>query len=154
MEIRKAKKEDARKISVLKRKTIREINSKDYPKGVIDIMLKKNNLQNILKRIAKKDVFCGFSNNILVGTVTIEGNEIQGLAIKSSEVNKGYGKNLVEFIENYAIKKGMKKIMIYPSLTAQNFYKKLGYKKTGKTSTWKFKDKVLESNVPIMEKQL
>ena len=57
-------------------------------------------------------------------------------------------------MENYAKKKGIKKLIVYPSLTAQNFYEKLGFKKSGKASTWKFKDKILELNVPEMEKKL
>ncbi|MDA3836364.1 MAG: GNAT family N-acetyltransferase [Nanoarchaeota archaeon] len=154
MKIRKAKKEDARRISLLKRKTIREINIKDYSEQSISIMLEKNSLQNILNRIDNKNVFCGFVNDVLVGTIALSGNNIQSLAVKYSQVGKGYGETLVEFIENYARRKGVIKLIIYPSLTAREFYKKLGYNRTGKTSTWKFGDKILESSVPIMEKKL
>ncbi|MFA5953292.1 MAG: GNAT family N-acetyltransferase [Candidatus Pacearchaeota archaeon] len=154
IELKKARKEDARKIYWLKREALIKINSKDYSKKVINLLLEKNSLNEISKKIKEDVIFCLFKNNLLIGTISITSNKIHGLAIRPSHINKGYGKYLINFIEKYAKKKNIKKLIIYPSLTAQKFYEKLGYKKSGKTSTWKYKNKILELNVPIMEKKL
>lgn len=154
IKIRKATLKDAKKIYLLKREAILKINSKDYPKQTIKVLLEKNSLKNIAQKIKQQPVFCLWKDKSLIGTISINKNIISGLAVRPSQAKKGNGKKLMEFIENYAKKKGIKKLMLYPSTTAQKFYEKLGYKKTGKTSTWKFKDKILELNVPEMEKTL
>ena len=56
MKIRRAKKEDAEKISSLIQKTIIDINSKYYSKEIIDLALGKNNLSKINKKM--KEMFC------------------------------------------------------------------------------------------------
>jgi histone acetyltransferase (RNA polymerase elongator complex component) len=154
MKIIKAKKEDITKISFLRKKTIKEINSKDYPIHVIKIWLEKNNPKNILISMKKENMFCLWNNKELLGTISLKDNKIGGLSVKYSKLKKGYGTMLIKFIEDYARKKGIRKLIIYPSLTAQKFYEKLGYKKSGKISIWKFEDKILELNVPEMEKKL
>jgi len=152
--VRKAKKRDIQKISLLKKEAITKINSKDYSKKVINILLEKDNAKEISKKIKEGSIFCLFKNNLLIGTISLSDNRIHGLAIRPSQVNKGYGRYLINFIESYAKKNNIKKLIIYPSLTARRFYEKLGYKKSGQTSIWKFKENILELNVPKMEKTL
>jgi len=154
IKIRKAKIEDAKKISLLKRKTLREINFKDYSKKTINVLIEKNNTKNILKKIKESEIFCLIDSKEIIGTIAIDDNIVHGFFIKYNSIGKGYGKILMNFIENYARKKYMNKLIVYPTITAQKFYEKIGYKKTGETSTWKFDNKVLEENVPIMEKKL
>jgi GNAT superfamily N-acetyltransferase len=68
-----------------------------------------------------------WEDNILVGTVELKNNKIQGLFIKSSEIGKGFGTKLMDFIENYARSKKVKQVRLYSTKFAVDFYKKRGY---------------------------
>ena len=154
MKIRKARKEDTRKIHLLMKKTFEKINSKDYSNEAIKILNEKNSTDKIIKRIQEYNIFCLVENDKILGTIGLKGNIVGGLYIKWDMVGKGYGKKLMEFTENYAKKKGINKLILYPTITSQKFYKKLGYKRTGKNSTWKSKGKVIQLNVPEIYKDL
>jgi predicted N-acetyltransferase YhbS len=139
MKILKAKQSDARKISYLRRNTIKKVNSKDYKKTIINYLVKTSSPKEILKRINNRDMFCIWKNGVLLGTVDLKGNKIGGLYVKSNYIGKGIGKKLMEFIEEYAKKKGIRIVKLYPTITAYNFYVKLGYKRVKKT-IWKTED--------------
>ena len=53
MKIRRATKEDARKICNLKKETFRKINSKDYPRKVAEVYINKQSPEKIIKNIKK-----------------------------------------------------------------------------------------------------
>lgn len=173
MKIRKGSKKDARKISLLRRNAIKKINAQDYSKEIVDLLLKSNDLENTFDKIKKEETFCLWNKELLIGTVSLEKDIVGGLYIKISKMKKGFAKQLMDFIENYAKRKGWKKLRLYPTKTAYIFYKKLGYKRTGKMSCWKilgndlyrdgysYKDRAIlwkiknkEIKVPEMEKQL
>jgi putative acetyltransferase len=137
MKIRKATKKDARKICNIKKETFRRINSKDYPKKVVEEYIKKQFPNKIVRNMKKGDYFVLVDKDKLLGSVQLyDKNVIGSLYIKYSEVGKGYGTKLMNFIENYAKKKGIKKLVLYPTITAKSFYKKLGYKESAKKHTW------------------
>ena len=127
MIIKKARKKDARKISILRRKTLRELNKNDYPKIFIQFLINENSTQGTLNKMKDKDMFCAWEGNILLGTIDLAGDKIAGLFIKSSEIGKGVGAKLMDFIENYARSKNIKQVRLYSTKSAINFYKKRGY---------------------------
>ena len=153
IKIRKAKKEDVRKISLLRRKTINKINSKYYPENMIKILVEKNNLKNTFVRIKEEEIFCLLKNKELLGTISFKKNKISGLYIKPKNIGKGYGKMLMKFIEKYAKEKRIKKLILYPTKNAEKFYLKLGYKKSGKISRWDIGNNK-KLNIPEMYKKL
>ncbi len=128
MEIRKATKKDARKISILRRKTLREVNKNDYPQEHLNFLINENSTQGIIKKMDERETFCMWENKILLGTVELKGDKILGLFIKSSEVGKGLGSKLMDFIEDYARSKKIKQVRLYSTKFAFNFYKKRGYR--------------------------
>jgi N-acetylglutamate synthase-like GNAT family acetyltransferase len=127
MRIRKATKKDARKISILRRKTLREINKNDYPEVFIQFLINENSTQGIINKMKDREMFCAWKGNTLLGTIDLAGNKIGGLFIKSSEIGKGLGVQLMDFIENYARSKKIKQVRLYSTKFAFNFYKKRGY---------------------------
>lgn len=151
MKIRKATKEDARKISILRRKTLRKINSKSYPKKIVDILIQKNSGKDIKEKMQKRKMFCAIENEKIIGTIDLEGNKIGGLYVHPDFTGRGIGKKLLEYIENYTRKEGIKKLMLYSTLNAENFYKKYGYKLKKDEIGWK---DVCPVRVPVMEKVL
>ncbi|MBU0978174.1 MAG: GNAT family N-acetyltransferase [Nanoarchaeota archaeon] len=151
MRILKAKISDAKKISTMRKKNIERILSGYYKKEVIQKLLEKNSVKYLKPKIKEREMFCIWENKTLLGTVDLKDNKIGGLFIKHDQINKGYGKELMKFIENHAKKKGVKKVKLYPTKNALQFYKRLGYK-IKSNIYWKT-DK-FKIPVPVMEKKL
>lgn len=151
IEIRRATQEDARKISLLRRKTLKEINKNDYPKIFLDYLINENSTKGIIDKMKKKEIFCAWKENVLIGTVDLERDKIGGLFVKISQLGKGIGTQLMDFIENYARSKGINKVRLYSTIFAVNFYKKRGYALV-KSGYWiigksKFKDRVMRKEL-------
>lgn len=147
MMIRKARPKDAKKISLLRRKTLKERNKNDYPKIFVDFLINNNSPKEINNKMKTRDIFCAWEGNTLVGTADLGGDKIGGLFIKSSEIGKGIGTKLMDFIENYALSKKIKRVRLYSTKFAFNFYKKRGYSLINsgywKLGRFKSKDKVM-----------
>lgn len=151
MIIKKAKPKDAKKISLLRRKTIREINKNDYPKIFIHFLIKENSAVNLIKKIKEEDMFCAWEGTVLLGTIALKGDKIGGLFIKSSEIGKGIGTQLMDFIEKYARSKRIKQVRLYSTKFAFNFYKKRGYRLSPSgywtIGKYKVKDKIMRKKL-------
>jgi N-acetylglutamate synthase-like GNAT family acetyltransferase len=151
MNVIKARYQDIPEISLLRQKAIREINARDYDEKVIDTLLKKNDIFGTTMRYEKGEIFCLVDNNQIIGTIALDGNKITGLYVHPDKNGYGYGKRLVTFIERYAKKKQIQKLILYSSLTAQGFYEKLDYRLI-KKNIWATSE--FEVPVPVMEKTL
>lgn len=127
MKIRKVKLDDAKEISELKKNTIEKIN-KEYNRKQIAVLKKDYSVNNIIKNIEERKMFCLINNNEILGIISLKENRIDGLFIRSDLIRKGFGKKLLSFIENHAKKKGIKKVWLYSTPYALGFYKKLCYK--------------------------
>lgn len=129
---------DSVKMNNLKKKTFEKINSRDYSKKVINEYLSEQSPRKIRKNMETGEYFVLEYNGKLLGMIELyDNNIVGGMYIKHDCVGKGYGKKLMSFIENYAKKKGLKELVLYPTLTARGFYKKIGYKETGNKNYWK-----------------
>lgn len=117
------------------------VNSNDYgiervKKMAEDFTVEK--LQNSLSK--RKKVFVALIDDNVVGTAGIDKSWysddeywILTVFVKSENHGQGIGKKLIEKIEEYATTLPVKKLIIPASITAHEFYYKLGYKyKDGK----------------------
>lgn len=117
------------------------VNSKDYgiekvKKMAEDFTVEK--LQNSLNK--RKKVFVALIDDNVVGTAGIDKSWysddeywILTVFVKPENHGQGIGKKLIEKIEEYATTLPVKKLIIPASITAHEFYYKLGYKyKDGK----------------------
>ena len=117
------------------------VNSNDYgiervKKMAEDFTVEK--LQNSLSK--RKKVFVALIDDNIVGTAGIDKSWysddeywILTVFVKPENHGQGIGKKLIEKIEEYATTLPVKKLIIPASITAHEFYYKLGYKyKDGK----------------------
>ena len=117
------------------------VNSNDYgiervKKMAEDFTVEK--LQNSLNK--RKKVFVALIDDNVVGTAGIDKSWysddeywILTVFVKPENHGQGIGKKLIEKIEEYATTLPVKKLIIPASITAHEFYYKLGYKyKDGK----------------------
>lgn len=130
MKIRRAKKEDISKISKLILNTLDKVNAKDYKKRQLEFEKKCHTIQELKKEFEKKIFFILLIDNKLVGVVNLDlaNGELNRLFLNTKLIGKGFGKKLLIYVEDYAKKKGIKKIILYPTDYALDFYKKAKYK--------------------------
>ncbi len=132
MKIRKAKPSDAKEISRLRIKTLTEVNIRTnpdyYSKKQVKDLIEQNTPKRISKKMKERDMFCITDKSKILGVIDLKKNEIGGLFVRGDYIKQGIGRKLIKFIEDYAKKKGIKKTVLYSSIYAENFYKRLGYK--------------------------
>ena len=105
-----------------------KINSKDYPREVIIILLLSNTPEQALIKVGERVMLVAEVDGKIVGTVslTIDG-EVKNLFVKPSSHANGVGRELLTAIEKEAVKQGFSKLFLYSSVSAQEFYGKTGY---------------------------
>ena len=143
MRIRKFRPDDARKVSYLVRKTLRDVNSLHYSDSVIKSMSEYYSPKGIVERSRGKTIFIAVEGEKIIGTANVDTNLIGAVFIHPDYMNKGIGSKLMDKCEKHAKKHGIKNIMLKASVNAIEFYEKLGYtrgkrnyhKKGGETCT-------------------
>ena len=141
MRIRKFKDSDARSVSYLIRKALVEVNSRYYPKCIIDNLLSINTPAKIIARSKAKEVFVITEKGHVLGTGNLGPTGIGTVFINPRYRKKGLGRKLMLFLEKRARENGLITIELPSSIGAVGFYSKLGYlkirarvsKKYGKT---------------------
>ncbi len=129
MKIRLAKDKDFAAIARFHRQTIYHINSKDYPKKMIDVWSKRSKADRFRRSAGKCKRWVAVQNNKIVGFCDHNFNcELWGLYIHKDFINRGIGSRLLKTAEESLKKSGCKKILIKASITAKDFYKKHGYR--------------------------
>lgn len=81
--------------------------------------------------------FAAFHNNYIVAVVSLFPNgddfQFRKFAVEEHMQGKGLGKQLLTYIEDFAIAEGAKRIWCNARISALGFYGKLGYSQTGET---------------------
>ena len=154
IEIKEYNENYVEQISTLITRNLLEINVKDYGVEKVQEMAKDftvEKLKDALKN--RKKVFVAVKDNEVVGTAGIDVSwynpdeyYILTVFVKPENHGEGIGRLLIKAIEDYAIHSNFKKLIIPASITAHEFYYKLGYR-------YKDNQKVLnEENMYLMEK--
>lgn len=125
--IRKAEQEDLQVITDIVHRTIKNIYPKYYPQGAVEFFLEYHNENAVSQDIADNNVYLIEDNNEIIGTVTINDNEINRLYVFPEYQGKGYGGFLLEYAEKIVLK-NYTEIILYSSLPAKVMYLKRGYK--------------------------
>ena len=131
MRIRRARESDAVEMSKLQRETIRKVNAKHYTKKQVQIWLKSNFVSEVKKRFHRKDVFnfVAVDKGEIVGIIMVDlsDGQLHFGYIKFSYIGKGVGRKLIEYVEKFAKKKGLKVVWGCATVNSLGFYRKLGY---------------------------
>ena len=154
IEIKEYNESYVEQISTIIIRNLLEINVKDYGIEKVQEMAKDftvEKLKDALKN--RKKVFVAIKDNEVVGTAGIDVSwynpdeyYILTVFVKPENHGEGIGRLLIKAIENYAIHSNLKKLIIPASITAHEFYYKLGYR-------YKDNQKVLNNdNMYLMEK--
>ena len=128
--IRAFKKRDVKEWCRIKEENLLAINSKHYPREIINYLVCTNTPEKVLENSKQRIMLVAEDGGRVVGTISLTGDgEINNLFVKPELHGTGIGKGLLKAIEEKAASKGLNKLFLYASTNAVDFYKKNGYEK-------------------------
>jgi predicted N-acetyltransferase YhbS len=129
MRIRKFKKEDAKRVSNIIRKCLKEVNIKEYSPKVIVSLCNFFTPSLIISNSKNRTIFVAAEKGKVIGTASLKGDTVFTVFVDPKIHRKGVGSKLMDKVEELAKKKGYKTVKVPSSFGAFEFYKRRGYKK-------------------------
>jgi len=129
MRIRKFRKQDARKVSNLIRKTLTEVNIKDSPRFAVEELYREYAPKELIKLTKEREIYLVIEKDKIIATGGLEDNYICTVFVHPNHRGKGIGKIIMSYLEKKIKNKGYSYSELNSGPTALTFYKRLGYKK-------------------------
>lgn len=135
VQISLASSEDGEKILELQEHSLRLLASKDYNASQIESLIRG---QKSARLKYDEIVFVAYFQSKVVGfaALLVHQPTISAIFVHPDFVHQGIGTRLLKAIENAAIAKKCRTIHVMSSLSAVNFYLKMGYTKTFRSGFW------------------
>ena len=128
MNIRIAEEKDFNVVKKIARETIMEIYPMYYPHGAVLFFAEHHSDENIMRDIRAGIVYLLISDEgTPAGTITLTNNEIDRLFVLPSFQHRGYGRTLMDMVEE-KISTAYDVIILHASLPAKSIYLKRGYR--------------------------
>lgn len=132
--IRKFEIKDAEAVSALISKTMRTTNINDYPAEVIENTIGRLTPENIIQRAGWMHFYVVCEGDTIIGCGAIgsywgklDESSLFNIFVLPEYQGKGVGRKIVETLEQDEFFLRAKRIEIPSSITASEFYRKLGY---------------------------
>jgi GNAT superfamily N-acetyltransferase len=113
---------------------VRALWRDDYPDAVIETVAEQNTAEWIAKRSGGQDDYLARSGGRPVGYAAVKRREIGHLFVHPDATGRGVGAALVAFCEEAIRRNGFDTAMVYASLSAEGFYARQGFERTGEES--------------------
>ena len=126
--IRAANADDAAAISAVIIAALRETNARDYPENVIRKIEQSFGPAEVEEMLNRRKVFVALREAQVIGTASLDGRTVRTVFVAPSAQGQGAGKLLMAEIERAAREAGVETLAVSSSITAENFYLKLGFK--------------------------
>lgn len=134
MKIRRFAENDAEKVSTMIIRTLKTTNSKDYSEEAIKTLEKQLQPSHILERAGWTHFYVVEENDTIIGCGAIGpywGSETESslftIFVLPEYQGKGVGRKIIEALEQDEYFLKAKRVEIPASITAVNFYRKMGY---------------------------
>lgn len=134
MQIRLFKLEDAAETAQVIATTLRVSNSKDYPEEYIEFNITSHSADELIKALAERHMYVACEGDRIVGTGGIAGywgslteSILLTIFVLPEYQRKGIGRKIIETLEKDEYFLRARRIEIPASLTAVDFYRKMGY---------------------------
>ena len=132
--VRRFKEADAGNVSAIIAKTLRTSNLKDYSLECIENYVKKLTAEHILKRAKWTHFYVVCDNEAIIGCGSIgswwgreDESGLFSIFVLPEYQGKGVGRKIIETLEADEYFLRAKRVEIPASVTACEFYKKMGY---------------------------
>ena len=134
MKIRRFAEKDAEEVSTMIIRTLKTTNSKDYSEEAIKTLEKQLQPSHILERAGWTHFYVVEENDTIIGCGAIGpywGSETESslftIFVLPEYQGKGVGRKIIEALEQDEYFLKAKRVEIPASITAVNFYRKMGY---------------------------
>lgn len=135
IEFRTAGGENAEAVMALIVATLHASNLGDYSSDVIKSAEKRFALDAVRSFIEKGKVFVAFAEGKLVGTARLDGRVVRTVFVAPDMQRLGIGRQLMILIKLEAQANGVHQLTVPSSVTAEAFFKKLGFSALRSVST-------------------
>jgi N-acetylglutamate synthase-like GNAT family acetyltransferase len=126
--IRPAREDDADEISAVILRTLRETNSKDYAREIIERIERSFSPNAVLQLIGRRTIFVAGIGSRIVGTASLDGSVIRTVFVSPDVQARGIGKLLMAEVERKARERNIARLAVPSSLSAETFYVQLGFR--------------------------
>lgn len=118
----RAKEGDVKDIVACRRKSLEKVNIGTYSEKAVKELLTYHTEKEVLQDLEDYDVFCYKKRGVLVGTVYINGNRIEGLHIHPLFVGRGYGFRLLRRAERKIRLAKYKYTEVFSTIASERFF--------------------------------
>jgi N-acetylglutamate synthase-like GNAT family acetyltransferase len=126
--VRPAHEGDADVISAVILRALRETNARDYTPEIIARVEQGFGPDAVRQLIGKRTVFVAVMDGRVVGTASLDGSVVRTVFVSPDVQRRGIGKSLMAEIERTARERGIARLAVPSSVTAETFYARLGFK--------------------------
>lgn len=127
-DVRAATADDASAVSHVIVQALRQSNAKDYPPEVIQRIEASFEPSALVKLFERRQVFVAVQDHRIVGTASLEGHTVRTVFVAPHVQKQGVGRHLMHAVEGAARKAGIDVLVVPSSVTAEEFYARLGFK--------------------------
>jgi GNAT superfamily N-acetyltransferase len=127
IEIRLATANDAEAICRVAIRTLRQTNARDYSADVIARLVGGFSPQRIATFIASRPFYVAIARGSIVGTANLDGAAARAVFVDPDHQGKGIGTSMMAAVEDLARARSVTTLHVQSSITAEGFYKQLGY---------------------------
>lgn len=127
LEICSATAEHAEGVSAVILDSLRTTNAKDYTPDIIERIAQDFSPIHVRALLNKRDVVVALLGARVVGTASLDGEIVRTVFVAPDVQSRGVGRRLMHELEHRARARGITKISVPSSITAELFYTKLGF---------------------------
>ena len=125
--IRKATDKDATAISQVIVAALRESNRQDYSAAVIAQVEQSFSPSAILRFMTQRQVYVATLGEEIIATASLDQATVRSVFVAPSRQGSGIGRALMAAVESAAAINGVSRVRVPSSITAEGFYRSLGY---------------------------
>ena len=129
--IRRLEERDLQRVSALIQNTILVSNSADYDLETIGNLITAFAPNQLRALAGRRRIYVYEEKGALYGTIGLEGSRVYNFFVSPDRQGSGIGAELLSFVEHRARIEGKSVLSVDASLTAESFYSRRGYHRTG-----------------------
>lgn len=126
-QIRLAGAADASAISQVVLAALRESNAADYSAEIIEQVASNFSPAAILGLLEQRQVFVASNDQQVIATASLDGDVVRSVFVDPRHQGSGVGRQLMTALHQAATLAGIDTLRVPSSLTAEGFYRRLGY---------------------------
>ena len=130
-QIRPACAADASAISHVVVAALRESNAADYSPDIIEQVSANFSPADILGLLAQRQVFVATNDQQVIATASLDRDVVRSVFVDPRHQGSGVGRQLMWTLHEAAVLAGIDTLRVPSSLTAEGFYRRLGYEVQG-----------------------